>query len=736
MSNNELSGYTGKKHKNYIWIPKPKSDLKEYRDILRLCKILEGQEGYFNDRTLGLAQVKKGAIFDGSLDAKDYIKKYEGKTIGNQSYISNARMSLRMARFFGWITRFPNEEAKYKLTARGLLLAKFMGKFPAQIGKINEFDVMFKDILGMRFYCVNDNPRYQNKLFKQRVMVNILRFLQSFEYLHNYEIVISALTLKSEHGSDLRKAYDRIERLRKGKINISEALKECDIDPNDKSSLTGVYDGPKVLCSFLKQLRLLEPVETSDLGKSCVRHYEKSYVGSLINNAPRNVFRITKDGQEVTTEKLGEIPIWYEDLPRPRDKYSAAIVLLKNNVLTEDKLNKLRIKNNFFNMLHQYNLVGRTEGLQGINSKVIDFEIHRDIPPEDYESVKNIIVHEEPELLEVKIDMRDILFIPKGVKKQKLCIKCHPPRCYVYEEFRDVPNSKDYLAYKLCPNDSLSRDYKTGNIIVDGNKCVSCMLCLFRCPVGAITFSGLTLNIAKIPAENNPNYEYVEDDIIKLEELTDQVVKQKAFRQIIENIDRVGIVRTFENKISPLEQNWSQDEFYVWVRNCFRMFNLTTMYTGGKGMKTRSDVTIVSPFPVAIEIKSPSEGKVTGKAIRQTDDAAAQLFQKFKRRVYMCAIGQEISPEAKRKADEHKKYQESYGIKNYCIPLIPSKSLLYLMLLNLDLSFGPTEVELIFKEFHGEFNNEEIKKYLGKINRYRTIAQLNTYLQEVDQIYS
>ena len=49
--------YTGKKHSNYIWIPKAKSDLKEYRDALRLCATLEAETGSFNDKTLGNRQV-------------------------------------------------------------------------------------------------------------------------------------------------------------------------------------------------------------------------------------------------------------------------------------------------------------------------------------------------------------------------------------------------------------------------------------------------------------------------------------------------------------------------------------------------------------------------------------------------------------------------------------------------------------------------------------------------------
>ena len=721
------TGYTGKKHKNYIWIPKPKSDLKEYRDILRLCRILEDQEGYFNDRTLGLAQVKKGAIFDGSLDSKEYIKKYENKTVGNQSYISNARMSLRMARFFGWVTRVANEEAKYRLTSRGHLLSSFHGKFPSQIGRYNEFEIMSSDILGLRFYCVNDQPNYQNRAFKQRIMFNILKYLTDYRYLHNYEIVITALTLKKEEQKDYSAASQRIELLRNKKITISEALSKCDIDPWDHSSLTGVYDGPKVLCSFLKQLGVVEPVDTTRLGPEAVSYYKSVYKGSLIRNAPRNVFLITPQGEKLFMEYSKIVPIWYEDLPTPKEKYAVALVLFQMGKLDNKTLDALGVKDTFNDFLVK-------KGLYENDNMYIDFKLYRDVPPENKEQVNVLLSKHGIQQEGDPIDMKDHIFVPKKTKPDNLCIKCHPPRCYVYKDFRETPNSLDSLAYKLCPNDSLGRDNTSGNIIINTKTCVSCLLCVLSCPFGAISILEGKIRLNPTPERNNKDYELREGQLDELETITDAIIARSSVETGL-TIDRVRIVNNFELQISPLKQNWSQDEFYVWVRNCFRSMGLTALYTGGKGMKTRSDVTITTPFIAAIEVKSPSEGKVVGKAIRQTDDAAAQLFQKFKKPVYMCAIGQEISSEAIRKADEHREYRKSQGTPNYCIPLIPSKSLLYLMLLDKEINADAYDKERIFKTYHGTFGRQALKNYLTTINRKKSIPKLNKYFDEIDQIF-
>lgn len=729
------TGYTGKKHLNYIWIPKSKSDLKEYRDTLKLCKILQDQNGFFNDKTLGLLQVQKGAIFDGSLDVKDYVKKYEKKTIGNQSFVSNARMSMRMSRFFGWITRASKEKAKYRLTPRGWLITNFSGQFPSQFGKFNENEVMLHDILGMRFYCVNDEIRYQMKQFKQRVMFNILWFLDKFEYMHNYEIVVSALTLAKEEQPNIDKALDRINRLRNQKINIAEALRECGINPRDSSSLTGVYDGPKVLCSLLKQLNLLTPIDVSKLGVDCLKYYKKIFSGSpLLKHPPKNVFKITSSGKETLKNKLKEIPVWYDDLPSPKEYVAAALILFRMKKLTLQILKDLKIEKQVLALLEKYKLIKEPYVFAAGDNGILDFKLYRDVPPEHFEKVDSVVKKYYSDIEEVTISTKDVTFEPKNFDQKMLCIKCHPPRCTVYKDYLDTPNSSDYLASKLCPNGSIKRDVKTGNIVIDKKLCVSCLLCAISCPVNAIHLKDTELFTEKIP-DDDREYNIFADNIPSLIKINDSVIKKVAKKYLV-NLNRVKLVNEFEKKIGPLEQNWDQVEFYTWVRNCFRGLGLDSKYTGGRGMKTRSDITIVAPFPMAIEVKSPAEGKVNAKAIRQTDDAAAQLYQKFKRKVYTCAIGQEISPEAIRKADEHKQYRESQGAKNFCIPIIPSKSLFYIFLLHQELQFTTDEIEQIFRNFHGEFNEDKLKVYLQTLGVNRRIEKLEEYNKEIDEIFS
>jgi len=46
-------------------------------------------------------------------------------------------------------------------------------------------------------------------------------------------------------------------------------------------------------------------------------------------------------------------------------------------------------------------------------------------------------------------------------------------------------------------------------------------------------------------------------------------------------------------------------------------------------MKTRSDVTIISPFIAVSEVKSPAESPINMKSVRQAVDAAVQMETKL-----------------------------------------------------------------------------------------------------------
>ena len=73
--------YNGRKLNKYIWIPKSKTDLREYREFLKICNSLEKRDGFFNNKTIGTEMVNLRAIVDKDNTATLYIEKYKDKKL-------------------------------------------------------------------------------------------------------------------------------------------------------------------------------------------------------------------------------------------------------------------------------------------------------------------------------------------------------------------------------------------------------------------------------------------------------------------------------------------------------------------------------------------------------------------------------------------------------------------------------------------------------------------------------
>ena len=716
--------YTGKKHRNYIWIPKAKADLKEYRDALNMCSLLQQEEGSFNDKTLGNLQVQSGAIFDGSLTTKEYFAKYKNKELGNQSYISNARMLIRMCRFFGWVHRDANKKGTYYLTERGNQIAQFVGKFPNQIGNLKEFNLFLEDIVTFRFYCIDDQPEYRNEQFKTLPNLQILRFLSRFGYMHHYELAITALGATSLDVDEFNAKSGIIESMRRGDINIRTALRELEHDSSNKSTLTGIYDGPKVLCSFLKQLGLVEAINPKQI-REAHDYYQYAYTDYLIK-PPRTIFRITELGKQVLERYSDIIPMWFDDISHLSNKYTIA------NILDRSSENELRIENTpllretLIELQNQESIPAQLSFLANNVTKRFPHEGtpnfcgYRDIPPEDRE---NFAIHEErlnrvPRTTEMPTIPVQLPIDRSSPPETNHCFNCYPAPCVTYIEHVNTPNSSDYLAYKVCPTDALIREDNTIPPVFNQTNCINCLLCVHRCPIGSIETSKTDGHIERLLTSQE-----IPDDreIVSIEyrhisnELTQYLEQFSSKRLVFSSAQRLKIVSRFEEIISAgRDPRIDQNPFYTWVRNVLRGLGYSVSYTGGAGMKTRSDVTISTPYPVAIEVKSPEE-RMGVKAVRQTVDAASQLFRQFKRRVYTCVIGQHSTPEILKKADEHRDYMLSQGVGQFNIPIIESKLLIHLFLLKDTVDLNPRTMEPIFGEFHGLINRDHILQLLDRI---------------------
>ena len=513
-------------------------------------------------KPLGTLQVESGGIFDGLLEIKEYFAKYETQQLGNQSYVSNARMLIRMCRFLGWIYRDAERKGTYYLTERGKLISQFIGKFPNQIGNLKDFDPFLEDIVTLRFFSIDDLPEYQNKKFKTLPNLQILRFLSRFGYMHHYELAITALSTTNIDSEEFAAKSDIIELMRFGEINIGTALRELEHDPTDSSTLTGIYDGPKVLCSFLRQLGLIETIKPKEI-QGAPEYYQSAYAEYL--KPPHTVFRITKFGDEIRERYSDIVPIWFDDISGLSHKYTIASIL--NNVRRKEVEVKstLEVRKALAELQNQKSIPiqirQRTNNIVKIGpyEGTPDFRDYRDIPPEEREHYKT---HQESLNLFDKTIEKPLVQVQLPIDRTSPpqtnhCFNCYPAPCISYPAHLNTSNSSDYLADKVCPTDALVRGDSTNPLIFDETKCINCLLCVNLCPIGSIETSQTDGRVERILMT-----EIVPDDreIISIEygqttnPLTQYLEHLQTKNLMLSSSQRLSIIQHFEEIIS-LEKN-------------------------------------------------------------------------------------------------------------------------------------------------------------------------------------
>jgi ferredoxin len=699
-------GYTGRKLVEYTWIPKSKTYLREYREFLKICYDVEKRDGFFNDRTVGEEMVKRRAIVDRDNTADSYMEKYETKTIGDQSYVSNARMMIRICRWLGWMT-IGEGRGQFNLTYYGINLTNFTGGFPNKIGDLNEYDLILKAFSKLKYYSVNDSPQYRNKKFKQRIFFNMIRVLSEFKHCSHYELVVSAFVLKDERDKDeYEMLLNRIRRLKEHRITIGEALAELNLDCQNKSSVTGVYDGPKVLLSFARQLGLVEniPVNKIDgpeLHEEYVKMYQNS--GHIKPNGIKFVSQITDKGIEFVNQYLDKKLIWFDELD---DKLNeSALLIYLNKTKKSIKLNQLNGFEDAIKNLEskEYIITKNDEVSININT---DFDLYQDIPFESRPYVIPIIKKWDDNFLDNYDEVVDKMeMMEKFVNIEKLkkdeCIYCANPTCKLYTEYSGQYGASDRFADRVCPMNIIKRGNQ-GEISIDINQCIDCMLCLPRCPLSAIKYNN------KIIYSSENNFTKIKySDKLKL---TQKIIEDMGTTQSI-NLENIPeIIKSFEKKIKIPGSELKKDQIYVLVRNYFRSFGFKAAYSGSGGMKTRSDVTLLEPYLITSEVKSPAEGPINLKAVRQALDAAAQSNTKL-----TLAIGDTTHQGA---IDQEKKYREQGFPVTIC--LMEIRYLLFLFLVRDKLNIVPENIKYLVENNPGYFDSECLKKfinYLGSKNK-------------------
>ena len=282
------------------------------------------------------------------------------------------------------------------------------------------------------------------------------------------------------------------------------------------------------------------------------------------------------------------------------------------------------------------------------------------------------------------------------------CIHCADAPCYTYVE-ADTFGSSDKSPTQVCP-DNLVNKGTDGHISIQVEQCTGCMLCILRCPLNAISWKDGVAFKHEYEGDAPVEKLYVLPETkASLTMETFQIIQE--FDQPIAYYDDIkNILDNFDQKIDRVNFNWAKDQYYPFIRNCFRALGLNAFYTGSGGKLKRSDVTIEDLFMVGIEVKSPAESGISKTAVRQAFDASIEVI-KDNKDVYCAAIGQGFTRGVQQHAESY------YKAHRISIPLLLGRFILYLVLKHQDFPQSKQYDLTRLFSFVGEVWTDKIQQY-------------------------
>ena len=688
----KTSTSSARKYPNVMWFPRSKTDPQEIREVLKIALKVQAEnpDGYFNDKLLGEYMAQIGSINVVGMKGKEYIEAYRGKSTGDISYITNARMLMRFFRFLGLVTRV--SKARYQITEVGRLYSQFNGDFPSQVNGTNEESMLLYALANFSFYSVNDDSSYRDASFQVRPFISLLNNL-AIEPQCIYQLIVTAFAAKRENPDEIKRVTDILQRLRGGSTTLEAEFKNLGLDASDYSCVHNFYDSAKILVYVGTSLGLIEKTSNPSYGKKIAgraRHLKQASV----------FYKLTKKGAKYLQEQIKSRLVYYSDLHSSFGDeavlQTSFILAMLNTVVGSKRVES--IHSDFFQRVLGDNWgeyidllrekmqieIEQDGNFLFLKSKIA-FNFYQNIPPEffhqepfsswykifieefnkDKSSLMKIDVSKPEEQFTGDVVSRFILNEAKNIAYDVPEMGIDEAQDYVkYPDRDNVFGGQDRFASRVSPTNSVM--LVGGKVHVDNEKDALDLLVSLR----------------------NPN-----DDL----------------KRFIDN-NIIDLAKHFLAK----SDTWAKDQHYAWIRNCFRQFGAEAIYSGSSGMLSRADVSIISPFIGGIEAKSPTEnrGSINTKAIRQANDAKIQVASKFPEKRNLpraaIAIGRRITPLA---IDEEKKYRA----EGQPILLITDLVLYYLTLKSIDIPFGNEDIIKIFTTNVGLFDKSALSANLEEI---------------------
>ena len=705
----KTSKKSSRKYPNVIWFPRSKTDPREIREVLKTAFIVQRQSKNqtFSDKTLGETMASGGSINVLGLDGKKYIEAYKGKSIGDVSYITNARMLMRLFRFLGFVTRV--SKGNYRLTSLGELYTKFSGEFPAYYQGNSEEAILLNSLGSFTFYSTNDDPTYRDKTFKLRPFIWLLYSL-SLEPQCIYQLIVTAFASKNESSSEATRILTLLNNLRNGKSDLAYEWKKVGLNPDDYSCVHNFYDSVKILVYLGSSLGLI--------AKTSNPVYGRKIAGKARNLKQANTFYIlTEKGVDCLKNYLKNKPVYYDELYNSfgeKNILSAAFILASLNttfgnkriICVSNSFIKLTTSVNPSELINFFKKIGieiKTSSLGLSLLTPLTFNFWQSIPPEIFYLDEFLRMYE--------------LFMHELTNDKSKMIKSEVSKYHKHDNVKKIVSSfilnTEKEAFYEIPfiNESELDSYISyqGKENIRGGT--------DRFPARISPTNSVFIVDGKI---------HVDNDRDALDLLVPLRHPDKKLKEFIHN----NFQALIENFIKKTD-NWEKDQHYTWVRNCFRLFGADAIFSGSGGMLSRADVSVSYPFIGGIEIKSPREnrGTLNTKSIRQAVDAKIQVADQYKHQSTpraAIAIGRRISSLAI-------KEEKKWASENQPVLLLYDVILYYLSLKTADMKFPPKFLATFFSKNRGLVTREALLKFLIATLKYNKLGK-DEYQRVLDEV--
>jgi len=325
LNNWDTSGGGKTANKDIIWFPKPRTELTDMRNMLKIAYKKQqenkkaGLGNHFEENSLSIDLASMGSITRPGVSTSNTVTEYQNEQTANQPHVSSFRMSNRIYRFLGLVTRDLSGANRYVVTDLGQQYVKFDGPFPSKIDTLSERDFIVERLVNANIFSVHDLPSMWDTRFRNRIVVNLLRCTaKNGGYITNHEAVVTAFALKDERDpKQIEQMLTRLQKLHDNKIDMIQAYQECNVDPFDKSATNNAYDSPKVLTSLCRQTGLFEKdtvgLKDSPFGDLRL-NYKKMYAKDSALKSPYVVNILTDYGKKILTNEMDKRLIGFEEL--------------------------------------------------------------------------------------------------------------------------------------------------------------------------------------------------------------------------------------------------------------------------------------------------------------------------------------------------------------------------------------------------------------------------------------